>query len=293
MRGAKKIFLAAVLCVLAGVSSYGQQKGVSLALQRDVEFLSDPVCGGRATGTSGSSEAAWYILRRLRSAGLVPAMQTFDCRGAAGRNVVAEIRRPGSGQWIVLTAFYDGLGERGGAVYPGADSNASGVAAVLSLADSLAASPLKKYNVMVALLDGHNSELAGAAVFQKRSLSRLGVRMIVDFDIIGSSLAPYKSYQKDYLIALGGKPFKKTLDSLGPLHGLTVYYDYYGSPDFTDLFFNRMGDRSVFLKQGHPVVMFTSGITMNTNKVCDTAETLDFEQEGRRVTLILDWLRTL
>lgn len=288
-----KIILSSVLALVGSAISSAQTCGGAVSIRHDVEFLSDPVCGGRASGTAGSSEAARYILHRFRSSGLEPTIQTFDCKGVPGRNVLAQIRRPGARQWIVITAYYDGLGVLGGEVYPGADSNASGTAALLSLADSLAGTQRCRFNVMLVALDGHNSDYAGASVLLGRSLSRPGVRMVVDLDIIGSSLSPYKPYQKNYLIALGGLPYRKSLDALGAKHGLTVYYDYYGSPDFTDLFYSRMGDRSVFIRQGIPTVMFTSGITMNTNKVCDTAQTLDYEQTGRRVALILDWLETL
>ena len=75
MKVAGKIIFAAALAVLGGVPAFGQ---ADVAVRQDVEFLSDPVCGGRATGTPGASEATWYILRRLRSAGLEPSMQTFD-----------------------------------------------------------------------------------------------------------------------------------------------------------------------------------------------------------------------
>jgi len=293
MAVAKKIFFVVALALLGGSVSFGQTDSAAFSIRYDVEFLSDPICGGRATGTPGASEATRHILHRLRAAGLEPVMQSFNCKGVVGRNLIAEIKRPGAKQWVVIIAYYDGLGKRGGVLYPGADSNASGVAALLSLADTLFTSPLKKYNVLLAFLDGHNSEFAGASVLLRKTLVSRSVRIVVDLDIIGSSLAPYKPYQKDYLIALGGRPYKKTFDALGQRHGLTVYYDYYGSRDFTDLFYTRMGDRSLFIKQELPVMMFTSGITMNTNKATDTAQTLDYGQTSRRVALILDWLRTL
>ena len=40
-------------------------------LSRHVEFLSGSLCGGRATGTSGSNEAAFWIIRNFRKYGLL------------------------------------------------------------------------------------------------------------------------------------------------------------------------------------------------------------------------------
>ncbi len=37
--------------------------------------------------------------------------------------------------------------------------------------------------------------------------------------------------------------------------------------------------------------MFTSGITMNTNKASDTPDTLDYDILDRRIRLIAWWLR--
>ena len=270
-----------------------QASPLARTLQTDVEYLSSEVCQGRATGTGGCTEATRYLLLRLGRTGLDAKMQSFGCDKGVGRNVYVESSVKGARGTVVVTASYDGLGTLDAVVYPGADSNASGVAALLSLADSLSASPLKRLDVILVCLDARNCLSAGASAFVRDVLKGRDVRMVVDLDIVGSSLAPYKPYQKDYLLALGGKPYRKTLDELGSRHGLTLYYDYYGSRDFTDLFYSRMGDRPVFLAEGYPLVMFTSGITLHTNKPSDTASTLDYAQMGRRVELVLDYLRTL
>ena len=60
--------------------------------------------------------------------------------------------------------------------------------------------------------------------------------------------------------------------------------------DFTDLFLRRLGDQKVFIEHGIPAVLFTSGITMNTNKVDDTASTLDYGVLRKRALLISRWL---
>ena len=72
---------------------------------------------------------------------------------------------------------------------------------------------------------------------------------------------------------------------------LDLGYDYYGSKNFTDLFYRRVSDQRWFLEAGIPAVMFTSGITQHTNQVTDTPATLDYELLRRRIDLISAWLR--
>ncbi|MBR5924737.1 MAG: hypothetical protein IKZ60_04685, partial [Bacteroidales bacterium] len=71
---------------------------------------------------------------------------------------------------------------------------------------------------------------------------------------------------------------------------LHLYYNYYGSRSFTDLFYRKVSDHKFFLDRGIPVLMFTSGITMNTNREGDKSETLDYPVFAKRVWLILSWL---
>ena len=51
--------------------------------------------------------------------------------------VVSEIQSDSPRRYIVVSAYYDGLGVLDGSIYPGADANASGVGVLLSLVRSL------------------------------------------------------------------------------------------------------------------------------------------------------------
>ena len=68
------------ICILLLCTVYSLQAQVhpsrnviwDLKLQRQVAFLSDDICEGRATGTRGGTEAASFIARRFRDIGLEP-----------------------------------------------------------------------------------------------------------------------------------------------------------------------------------------------------------------------------
>lgn len=256
-------------------------------IKEDVEFLSSPMLEGRGNCSRGASEAAFFIIRRMRSMGLDPSVQSFPLSGGLGRNVFAAVKgNQRSEKYILVCAKYDGLGKIGDAVYPGADANASGVAVMLHLAENLP----EGGNYVFLAIDGHGDGLAGA----EAALS-LPYRysMVVNLDTIGSTLAPPNKYRPDFLIALGGKSHEKKLEQANAQTTLRLYYDYYGSKGFTDYFYNKASDHVPFMKKGTSCVMFTSGITMNTNKVSDIAETLDYEVLNRRAELILRWLSLL
>ena len=282
-----KIILILCSLMVAAVLQAATLPGLDTTLRRDVEFLSDTISAGRKTGTAGSSAASFYIIQRLKDLGYEVEVNAFrTTSGAVGHNIVA--CRPGyAGRALLIMSGYDGLGKIGEKFYPGADSNASGTAALLSLAERFKG----RQDVMLAFVDGHNANMSGAEAL-KAYLKDRRLRMVASLDILGCTLAPPDEFWKDYLIVLGGAPYQKSLDKANAGTKLHLYYNYYGSRSFTDLFYRKVSDHKVFLERGIPVLMFTSGITMNTNRETDTWRSLDFQVFARRVEMIGDWLQS-
>ncbi len=276
---AAKIILTFLL-LPAALLRPGEVKVSGDALRADVEFLADSLCAGRAAGSPGSVEAAAYIVRRLSGLGYEVSSQGFVIDSLrTGHNILTVPK--GNKPLILLMACYDGLGTLGGRVFPGADSNASGVAALLALADRLKG----RNDVMLAFTDARNAGRGGSQALRKLLAGRR-ISLVVNIDIIGSALAPVHEYWPDYLIALGADRYRKTFERCNSGLQLHLYYDYYRSRNFTELFYRRSGDQAVFVADGIPAIMFTSGITPNTNKSSDTPETLDYDIFARRVEFI-------
>ena len=57
--------------------------------------------------------------------------------------------------------------------------------------------------------------------------------------------------------------------------------------------FYRLSDQRVFIDNGIPAVMFTSGITMNNNKTRDKATSLNYPILKKRIYLIYHWLEKM
>ena len=287
-------------------------------LRSGVEFLSDTLWHGRGTGSRGAVEAAFWIERQFRAWGLVPFgnsyVRSFRASGGrVGHNVVGLLHGTGSHSagkgYIIVGAHYDNIGVLGGKIYPGADSNASGVVSMTMLARMFhtMVSLGKDYgrSVIFVAFDAKELSMGGSDAFARmlvrgelkdprtgRTLGKGDIFMMVNIDQIGSSLAPLKSGRKDYMLMLCGRNthLSSTMNACNSRTGLDLAYDYYGSRDFTKVFYEKINDQRAFLERGIPSVLLTSGITMLNNKVSDDAGTLDYPVLQKRVVLIFNWL---
>jgi Zn-dependent M28 family amino/carboxypeptidase len=292
-------------------------------LEREVSFLTDSICQGRATGTRGNLEAAMWIRRKFEEAGLVSMTDTwtqgFSVRqGVVGRNVIGML--PGSksipcDRYIIVGAHYDHLGTLGGKMYPGADSNASGVTAMTSLAEMFGAmrkmGKIYKSNIIFVAFDAKEFDLKGSEALWDmirygrlrnpitgETISKDKITLMVNIDQIGSSLAPVTKERKDYLIMLGTSSLKRDKrDLLQRCNiesgiGMEIGLDYYGSENFTKIFY-RLSDQKVFVDNKLPAVLFTSGITMNNNKTWDRTDNLDMDVYLKRIRLMYHWIEKM
>lgn len=159
----------------------------SIRILEDFRALSHDSLEGRRTGTPGGAMAQEYIRTGFESAGLVPApggfLQPFEFTGRRdtsqvirGGNLVGMVpgRNPELGA-IVLTAHFDHLGIRpprpgspaaaeGDSIYNGADDNASGTVAILSLARFFIQHPAE-HTLVFAAVDAEEMGLRGSRAF--------------------------------------------------------------------------------------------------------------------------------
>ncbi len=148
----------------------------------------------------------------------------------------------------------------------------------------------KKYDgVIFVALDGHFDSYRGAECLL-RSIQREKIRMVVNLDTLGDSSSPIDKARPRYLMALGGERYSKTFDKCTQAGKLQMYYEYYRSESFTRMFYRRLGDQTVFLNAGIRSIVFTSGISMDTNKPTDTADKLDYNALRYRSLCIARWL---
>ena len=285
----KRLLTLTLLFLLVGLPAASAQD--ESRLREEVAFLSDSLFAGRGFGTPAAQGVSFYLLRQFKDMGLRTSVQSFREGKGAGHNVIGVT--PGwFRSYIVVGAYYDGLGTIGGKFFPGADANASGVAALLSLAGSLKDLCTREVGLICVAYDGHCASLSGSRAFKVWVDERYKVEMVVNLDILGSTAAPLHKGREDYLIALGGSSQRFALENANREPGLDLAYDYYSSRNFTDLFYKKISDQRWFVEAGVPSLMFTSGITGLTNKEGDLPSSLDYGVFAKRVDLISRWMKT-
>lgn len=170
----KRLLLIIPLAFQLGCGSIKENKVPQSQLLKDVEILASKKYEGRKPGTKGHDLAKTYLITRLQEVGVphLPSMagyeQTFDIKGenqpdVKGTNLVSYVKGK-TDDVIVISAHYDHIGVVNKTIYPGADDNASGVAALLELAKYFKENQ-PHHTFIFALFDAEEIGLLGAKAF--------------------------------------------------------------------------------------------------------------------------------
>ena len=213
-----------------------------------------------------------------------------------GHNVVAYLPAtmpvPGLAKpWVAVGAHYDHLGhgeagntlaskDEAGKVHFGADDNASGSAAVLAIAATLAKQPRRR-DVLVALWSGEELGLIGSAAFATAPPVPLDlIAAYLNFDMVGRM-------QDNKLVvqAAGTSPmWAKILEQANIAAGfdLAVQEDPYQPTDV-----------ATFNLASIPGLTFFTGTHADYHKPSDTADKIDYEDLDRVVDFAAAIVRKL
>ncbi len=222
--------LKVVLPAAPRLSLFAQdQRGVSqlpmldsARLMADLSTLAADSMQGRRIGTPGGARARAFLAREFARIGLDSIgdriVAPFTAKGAGadliGANLIGIIRGTRHpDRYVVLSAHYDHLGVRNGVIYNGADDNASGTAAVLTIAQWLKAHPPEN-SVIVALFDGEEEGLLGSKAFLATA------PVPIDRIIANVNLDMVSRNEKGELYASGAAPYpvmKPLLDSIAAI----------------------------------------------------------------------------
>ena len=136
----------------------------------------------QVTAVSASSDTAARgdaIGRRLDALGIAWKREDFQQDGQSGTNLVADLGGPAEAPLLLIGAHYDRVD-----VGHGATDNASGVSAVLELAQALKARPLARHRVQVAFWDLEEKGLLGSRAWVATA-GREQPALYVNFDVFG------------------------------------------------------------------------------------------------------------
>lgn len=193
------------LLLLTGCKSTGSNKENYQSLPIEIspnnllehyQVLSSNAFQGRKVATQGNLKAQQYIISQLKQFSVLPFKEkfthSFDINSMfsteTGNNVIGIIKSSEkSVGYIVLTAHFDHLGIKGNKIYNGADDNASGSAALLSIAEQLAKQPIN-HDVIVLFTDAEENGLKGSKAFLKQNQHLMSeIKLNINMDMLAGS----------------------------------------------------------------------------------------------------------
>lgn len=201
-----------------------EKKGLEVICRENAEayigFLASDALKGREAGTQWGKIAGEYIVSNLKTLGISPLydsyFQPFEAyrkeRQKKGRyqvhpdsaavlkqevhqklsmnNILGVIEGRSTDEYVIIGAHYDHLGYdpmiEGDRIYNGADDNASGVSAVLQIAEAFtAAGRQPERTIIFAFWDGEEKGLLGSEYFTLAFKDMDKVKAYINFDMIG------------------------------------------------------------------------------------------------------------
>ncbi len=277
-------------------------------LEADVRALA--VVRHRIAAPAALAAAEDHVALELGAAGLRVERQLFEYAGAEFHNVVAtrdgaDAARP----WVVVAAHFDSTPRT-----PGADDNASGVAAMLEAARLLRGQRLGATIQVVGLnleevqnllgqyrlgslaytrwLRSRGQALAGALVLEMigftgtRQASLMGLRLIRRVPREGNFLAAVGDWRSRALL----RAFERAAAPHVPVTGLAVPLRGWVAPD------TRRSDNARFWDLGYPALMVTDTADLrnpNYHTAADTPESLDYGFLARATAAVTAAVREL
>ena len=195
----------------AGCEQPGRHETAIKSLQTDISYLASDELEGRETGSPGAAKAAEYIANRFRDIGLAPkgtdgyfqefsfsprknphAAPVNDSIKIIARNVVGYLDN-NTANTIIIGAHFDHLGYGGegslhkgdSSIHNGADDNASGVAALLLLAEELTDRNTNNNYLFIAF-SGEEKGLFGSNYYSKNPTIDLEeANYMINMDMVG------------------------------------------------------------------------------------------------------------
>lgn len=187
-------------------------------------------------------------------------------------------------EYVVIGAHYDHLGMGGPgsgsrapdtmAIHYGADDNASGVAAVIAMAERAAREKSNRRSLIFAAFGAEEMGLIGATAFTANSPVPLSdIRAMINFDMVG------RLNDEQPALSIGGTQTsletEEMLERLNPGFALTLSGEGYGP-----------SDHAAFYMHDIPVFFVSTGAHPDYHTPDDTADKINFDG----VTRVTDYL---
>ncbi len=263
-----------------------------------VEWLVSSELGGRHAGEAGADATAALLADQMKSLGLAAPASAycagFELLNGLDYNVVGysdTAVAAGDSPVIVLGAHYDGQGKHpAGAVYPGADDNASGLAALLEVARSVvrrdpapegsAGSPIDW--VFIALGGEEVGQVGAHAYLAEMPIERSRIRLMVNLDMVG------RPWPGDETTGIGYQAMGESDQEVAQLLRQASQRSGVEIRPLASLgeLTPTISDARVFAER-MPTLLLSTALHEDHHEISDTPERIDYQQIERTVKLVL------
>jgi hypothetical protein len=286
-----------------------QKSETTRYLQKIVTALSADSMEGRLVGSYGELKTAVFLSSELLKIGIKPYQDSYaqpftylyspnphDSTDASkqqinSQNIVGFIDNHQQ-QTIVIGAHYDHIGRNehnnsslvnsAGQIHNGADDNASGVAAVLTLANHLQNNKsLEPVNYLIAFFSGEEDGLVGSkALIEQLSSDSLAISAMVNLDMVGR----LDSLNHLYIGGIGTSP------RFGEIIQSANHYDFKIVSDSSGI---GPSDHTSFYLKNIPVLFLFTGTHSDYHKPSDDTEKINFDGLTKIQAYLIDLLKEL
>ena len=189
---------------------------------------------------------------------------------------------------IIVTAHYDHLGGAEKYYYPGADDNASGVAAMLEVAEAFSMKEKPNCNIVFMATTAEELGLFGSKYFADDLLFKASkIALNINLDMLGRTDKEH-NVEQTYVYSIGTEYLRKYkgLMQEAKQEYKNAYFDYSQDKvkDISGLF--HRADQYSFYKKGVPAIFFTSGLHADYHKTTDKATLINYKLLENRTELI-------
>jgi hypothetical protein len=309
---APKARVAAAAAPAPNLAAVGDDPLSAAALMRDVVHLAGPTYRGRGSATEDEARAAAWIRDETIRAGARPLgatrEQPFSALGhGPSRNVIAVVaaKRPLDDRVVIVGAHYDHDGVKDGRIYPGADDNASGTAAVLGVLRVLAEHPERIERTVVFVFFGAEERgLLGSYAFVRANLvPPVRIVAMINSDMLGRPLQDQPAFRfaqklvgidAEHSTGIAGAEKWPWLEQIVKDACAAEGHRAIGVDDLPESLrpaarraTTGRSDHYPFELAGVPAMIFSSGESVDYHQPTDTAETLRPDLLATRARILL------
>ena len=311
----KCIYLITCFSLIISCQNISKNEAIKVdekMLLYNLKVISHDSMQGRFFGTEGNYKTQRFIAKQFDSLGIEPAFSTGSIQKfpytftgkrrqrmypisnpnkdfsnvpdttVIGGNVVTMIKGK-SEKTIVITGHLDHLGIRGDKIYNGADDDASGAAALLSIANYFK-NKSPKHTLIFAAVDAEEIGSLGCNYFIKNApidIKNIALNINMDMIAHNDSLRLFASGTHHY------PQLKEPLNNLKPSK-INLLFGHDNSENKEEDDWTNSSDHRIFHRKNIPFIYFGVEDHKDYHKATDTFNNINKEFYVEAVQLIID-----